>query len=71
MFVLPIIGDLLPSSLSTDLERFLPQNIGTVMLTAHYHGTDTLGPWTSFALLCAYAAAALVAGAILLVRRDA
>ena len=71
MFVLPIISDLLPSSLSTDLERFLPQNIGTVMLTAHYHGTDTLGPWTSFALLCAYAAAALVAGEILLGRRDA
>jgi ABC-2 type transport system permease protein len=71
MFVLPIISDLLPSSLSTDVGRFLPQNVGTVMLTAHYHGTDTFGPWTSFALLCAYATAALVVGTVMLVRRDA
>jgi hypothetical protein len=32
------------------------------MMSAHYHGTDPFGPWTSFALLCAYAAAFLVAG---------
>ncbi len=40
MFVLRVISDLLPSSLSADLGRFLPQNIGTVMFTVQYHGTD-------------------------------
>lgn len=71
LFILPIIADVLPSPFSTDVGRFLPANIGTVMLSAHYVGNDAFGPWPSFALLCGYAAAALVAGAVLLVRRDA
>lgn len=71
LFVLPIIAAVLPSSYSDDISRFLPQQIGTVMTTAHYHGTDTFGPWTGFVILCAYAAAALTAGTVLLVRRDA
>jgi hypothetical protein len=71
LFILPIIADVLPSSFTSDIGRFLPANIGTVMMSAHNHGTDPFGPWTSFALLCAYAAAFLVAGGILLVRRDA
>jgi hypothetical protein len=61
----------LPSSYSDDIGRFLPANIGTVMLTAHYYGDDPFGPWTGFVLLCAYALTALVIGAVLLVRRDA
>lgn len=71
LFILPIIADVLPSSFTSDIGRFLPANIGTVMMSAHYHGTDPFGPWTSFALLCVYAAAFLVAGGVLLVRRDA
>ncbi|HXL87730.1 MAG TPA: ABC transporter permease subunit [Streptosporangiaceae bacterium] len=71
LFVLPIIAAVLPSSYSDDVSRFLPLQIGTVMTTAHYQGTDTFGPWTGFILLCAYAAAALITGTVLLVRRDA
>ncbi len=71
LFILPIIADVLPSSFTSDIGRFLPANIGTVMMSAHYHGTDPFGPWTSFALLCVYAAVFLVAGGVLLVRRDA
>jgi hypothetical protein len=71
LFILPIIADVLPSSFTSDVGRFLPANIGTVMMSAHYHGTDPFGPWTSFALLCAYAAVFLVVGSVLLVRRDA
>jgi hypothetical protein len=71
LFVLPIIAAVLPSSYSDDVSRFLPQQIGTVMTTAQYHGTDTFGPWTGFIILCAYAAGALIIGAVLLVRRDA
>jgi hypothetical protein len=71
LFILPIIADVLPSSFTSDIGRFLPANIGTVMMSAHYHGTDPLGPWTSFGLLCAYAALTLLVGGVLLVRRDA
>lgn len=71
LLILPIIVAALPSSLSDDINRYLPANIGTVLLTAHYHGTDPFGPWTGFALLCGYAVVALIVGGVLLVRRDA
>jgi ABC-2 type transport system permease protein len=71
LFILPVIADVLPSSFTGDISRFLPATIGTVMMSAHYHGTDPLGPWTGFALLSAYAIVALSVGGILLVRRDA
>lgn len=71
LFILPIIASVLPSPFSTDVGRLLPANIGTVMLSAHGLGTGAFGPWASFGLLAAYAVAALVVGAVLLVRRDA
>ncbi len=71
LFLLPIIAAVLPSSFSDDVSRFLPQQIGIVMMTGHYHGSDTFGPWTGFLLLCGYAAASLVVASVLLVRRDA
>jgi ABC-2 type transport system permease protein len=71
LLILPIIVAALPSSFSDDINRYLPANIGTVMLTANYHGTDPFGPWTSFGLLCGYAVVALIVGGVLLVRRDA
>jgi hypothetical protein len=71
LFILPIIADVLPSSFTSDIGRFLPANIGAVMMSAHYHGTDPFGPWTSFGLLCLYATVSLLVGGVLLVRRDA
>ena len=71
LFFLPIIADVLPSSFTSDIGRFLPANIGTVMMSAQYHGTDPFGPWTSFGLLGVYAGITLVIGGALLVRRDA
>lgn len=71
LLILPIIVAALPSSFEADVNRYLPANIGAVMLTAHYHGTDPFGPWTGFALLCGYAVVALVVGGVLMVRRDA
>ena len=55
LFILPIIADVLPSSFSNDVDRFLPADIGTVMMTANYHGADPFGPWLSFAILGGYA----------------
>jgi ABC-2 type transport system permease protein len=69
--VLPIIAAVLPSSFSDDVSRFLPQQIGTVMTAATYHGTDPINAWAGLATLGAYAAAALVIGGVLLVRLDA
>jgi ABC-2 type transport system permease protein len=71
LFILPIVSDVLPSSYSSDVSRFLPATIGTVMMSGHYRGGDPFGPWTSFALLGSYAAIALLAGGMLLGRRDA
>lgn len=71
LLILPLLVASLPSSYEDDINRFLPANIGAVMLSAHYHGVDPFGPWTSFALLCGYAVVALVVGGVLLVRRDA
>ena len=71
LLILPIIVAALPSSFSDDINRYLPANIGTVMLSSHYHGADPFGPWTSFGLLCGYAVVALIVGGVLLVRRDA
>ncbi len=70
LFVLPVIADALPSSLSVHIDKFLPANIGIAMLSMHPPGL-TLAPWTGFALLCAYAVGTLAVGALLLVRRDA
>jgi hypothetical protein len=61
----------LPGSLADDVSRFLPAAIGTVMLSARHHDTNAFGPWPSFALLAGYAAAALVAGGVLVTRCDA
>jgi hypothetical protein len=71
LFILPVISAVLPSSLADDVTRFLPAAIGTVMISAHHHDTNAFGPWPSFALLVGYAAAALIAGGVLLTRRDA
>lgn len=71
LFILPIIADVLPSSFANDVGRFLPADIGTRMMSANYHGADSFGPWLSFVLLCIYAAASLIVGGVLLVRRDA
>jgi hypothetical protein len=70
-FILPIIADVLPSSFANDVNRFLPADIGTRMMSANYHGADSFGPWLSFALLGGYAVGVLIAGGVLLVRRDA
>jgi hypothetical protein len=73
LLVLPIIVEALPNSLQFDIRRFLPLRIGAVMMSVNNGGggVHSFGPWTGFFILCAYAAAALVVGCVLLVRRDA
>ena len=70
LLVLPLIVSALPSSIGDSIERFLPAHIGQAIASAH-PGLRTFAFWPSILLLVGYAAAALVAGGVLLVRRDA
>ena len=75
LLVLPLIVQILPSSLSDSFERYLPSNLGLAMILVTSHKTDfagvLLGPWAAAGLLALYAAAVIVLAAWLLVRRDA
>ena len=70
LLVLPLIVAALPSSISNNLRRFLPANIGN-SISAVSPGPHQFAPWTGFGVLCVYAAVTLVIGGILFVRRDA
>ncbi len=69
VFVVPPIVTLLPSSIDNSISPYLPSNAGGAVWTIN-PGSNTLAPWAGFAIFCAYAAAALVIAAVLLVRRD-
>jgi ABC-2 type transport system permease protein len=71
LLVLPIIIEALPNSLQFDMRRFLPLQIGGVMMSVTNGPGHSFAPWTGFLVLCVYAAAVLVIGGVLLVRRDA
>lgn len=73
-FVLPLVVETLPSWIKDAVGRYLPDNLGAAMTTVKPgFRTDvpTFSPSISFGVLCAYAAAALILGALLLARRDA
>lgn len=73
ILVLPLIIEALPSSLSQPIEKYMPFTIFNAM-TSVRHTLDfgpSLSPWTGFAVMCGYAAAALLLGGWLMVRRDA
>jgi ABC-type transport system involved in multi-copper enzyme maturation permease subunit len=70
LLVLPVLGEVLPSSWATHIVPYLPSNAGQAVMSVH-QATGDLAPWTGFGVFCGYAAAVLVAGAILLKRRDA
>jgi hypothetical protein len=70
LLVLPLIVQALPNSLQ-GIRRFLPLRIGGDMMSIGNNGAHAFSPWTGLFVLCGYAAAALVIGGILLVRRDA
>lgn len=71
LFVLPGITAILPSNLGDAISPYLPLNAGFAVATSSFESRHHLAPWTGFGLFCAYAAAALIAAAITLRRRDA
>ena len=73
ILVVPLIISALPSSLSRPVLKYMPLYINNAM-TSTRPSLDfgpTLSPWTGFALMCIYAAVALLVGGWLMVRRDA
>jgi ABC-2 type transport system permease protein len=70
LFVPSLIMALLPASWQDTAGRYLPMNAAESAYTVH-HQAHTLAPWTGLGVFCAYAAAALVTGFVLIGRRDA
>jgi ABC-2 type transport system permease protein len=70
MLVLPAVAAALPSPWQNRVSPFLPLNAGTA-LTATVHQSGVLAPSTGGAVIVAYAAVAVAAGATVLLRRDA
>jgi ABC-2 type transport system permease protein len=70
LFVPPILMSLLPGSWQHAAGRYLPMQASEVIYSVQ-HEPYTLSPWTGFAVFCGYAAAALLAGFVLISRRDA
>ncbi len=75
LLVIPLVIQILPSSISGSIEKFLPSNLGLAMVVVTTRKTDFAGvlltPWAATGLLALYAAGAVVLGAWALLRRDA
>ncbi len=71
LLVLPILVNFLPSPWNDDIAKYLPGEAGGSIFHIVQRSSASLSPWPGFAVLCAYAALALVVGAVLLDRRDA
>ena len=69
MFVIPPLIGILPSSISNSIDPYLPTSAGEAMMQIGHHA-HTLSPGAGAAVFAGYAAAAIAAAAILLVRRD-
>jgi ABC-2 type transport system permease protein len=70
LFLLPLVIAPLGASVRTAV-RFLPEQMAVMSLTAVKPVAHSLPPALALGLLCAYALAALAAGALALARRDA
>lgn len=69
VFVFPPLLDVLPTSWNDAISPYLPSNAGQAIMQFG-SASDSLGPWTGFALFTAYTAATITAAAVLLRRRD-
>jgi ABC-type transport system involved in multi-copper enzyme maturation permease subunit len=74
VFILPGIVGALPSSWELAVTPWLPSDAGQALIGRTKfapQGLRLLSPWVGFAVVCAYAAAVLVAASVSLSRRDA
>jgi ABC-type transport system involved in multi-copper enzyme maturation permease subunit len=70
LIVLPVAAYLLPAPVRDDVMAYLPDSAGMAILQTAPSPAQ-LPPWTGFGVFTAYTALTLIAGAVLLHRRDA
>jgi ABC-2 type transport system permease protein len=70
LLVAPVVTAALPSSTQTSVGRFLPMQIGGSSMGAVVKVPGALPVWVATAMLCLYAAAALLGAGWSLTRRD-
>lgn len=71
VLVAPLLAQALPSPYSTDVAKYLPLMAGQRIIQTVGPDPNLLAPWVGIGVLALYAAAALIAGAVMLERRDA
>ncbi|HUZ41025.1 MAG TPA: ABC transporter permease [Acidimicrobiales bacterium] len=71
LLVLPIIVQVLPTQLSLDVRKFMPDRIAVQMVTTHGKVFQAFSPWVGMIVMGIYAVALLLIGASLLEKRDA
>jgi ABC-2 type transport system permease protein len=71
LFVLPGITAILPHTVGDSINPYLPLNAGFTVATSTFEDSHHLSPWGGFAVFCAYAAVAVGAAVVGLLRRDA
>lgn len=70
LLVLPGLGNALPTSWQPHVLPYLPSNAGSPLFQLH-PDPGSLGPWTGLLVMCLWAAAAVLIGALRLRGRDA
>lgn len=70
LFVPSIVIGLLPGTWQTTIGPYLPMAAGSDIFIAAHNEAGSLGPWAGFGVFSLYAVVALVAGFLLITRRD-
>jgi ABC-2 type transport system permease protein len=70
LLVLPGVVSILPQTWQDNISPYLPSNAGAAVYDLRPE-PGSLDPWTGFGVFCLYAAAGLIAAAVILKRRDA
>jgi ABC-2 type transport system permease protein len=72
LLIVRLLVRFLPSGLADSVVAYLPSSAGTTVAThTQFEVAHHLSTWGGFALFCGYAALAVIAGAVVLMRRDA
>jgi ABC-2 type transport system permease protein len=72
LYIFPVLGSVILSPLwQHRIERWAPMSAGLAVQATRNLGTLPIGPWAGLGVLAAWAAAALLAGGLLLRLRDA
>lgn len=70
LLVLPLLAQALPMSMQDHIVKYLPLPAGTAGMST-VRGDNDLGPWAGLGVFAIYVVVALVAGLVVLRRRDA